>query len=342
MFEYTTGNILDIHADAIVNTVNTVGVMGKGIALAFKKAFPDNYREYRRNCESGYVRVGSMFVTETNLFTPKYIVNFPTKEHWRNPSRYDFIEKGLDSLHDVIVEKQMMSIAIPPLGCGNGGLQWRRVREMIQERLGDLKEVRIIIVEPGFVQRESKEASQELTPQRAMFIKALHDYQVMDYVLNLLVAQKIAYFLQAFGEELNLRFEKGHYGPYAHNLTHLLNHLNGYYLDFPVRSIKPDDEVVIRHFDQISIYIEANLSQDQKARLKRLASLIEGFESPYGLELLATVDFVRRQMHTDDLKTLISEIHNWTDRKKSIMKPKHIEIAWQRLHEVFDYGLCAV
>jgi O-acetyl-ADP-ribose deacetylase (regulator of RNase III) len=149
MMHFTTGNLLDAKVEAVVNTVNTVGVMGKGIALMFKERFPKNYQEYLVASKSGAVQIGKMFVSATDeLSGPKWVINFPTKKHWRNPSKIEWVREGLEALKEVIREKRITSIAIPPLGCGNGGLNWSNVRPLIQEYLNDLTDVEIIIYEP--------------------------------------------------------------------------------------------------------------------------------------------------------------------------------------------------
>jgi O-acetyl-ADP-ribose deacetylase (regulator of RNase III) len=149
MMHFTKGTLLDAKAEAVVNTVNTVGVMGKGIALMFKERFPKNYQEYLVASKSGAVQIGKMFVSATDeLFGPKWVINFPTKKHWRNPSKIEWVREGLEALKEVIREKRITSIAIPPLGCGNGGLNWSNVRPLIQEYLNDLTDVEIIIYEP--------------------------------------------------------------------------------------------------------------------------------------------------------------------------------------------------
>jgi O-acetyl-ADP-ribose deacetylase (regulator of RNase III) len=137
MITFREGNLLEAEVEAVVNTVNTVGVMGKGIALMFKERFPDNFKAYRRACKEKEVRIGHMFVTASNeLSGPRWIINFPTKEHWKAPSRMEWIEAGLQDLQRVLREKEIRSVAIPPLGCGNGGLDWVEVRARIEEALG--------------------------------------------------------------------------------------------------------------------------------------------------------------------------------------------------------------
>jgi O-acetyl-ADP-ribose deacetylase (regulator of RNase III) len=143
------GNLLDAPADALVNTVNTVGVMGKGLALQFKQAYPANFRAYQAACRRGEVRLGHMFTHATDLDGhPRYVINFPTKGHWRSRSRLSDIEDGLAGLCTVIQDLGIQSIAVPPLGCGNGGLGWSDVRPLIVGALGDLPDVHVMLYPP--------------------------------------------------------------------------------------------------------------------------------------------------------------------------------------------------
>ncbi|MCP3932773.1 MAG: macro domain-containing protein, partial [Bacteroidetes bacterium] len=303
--------------------------------LAFKKAFPDNYKIYREACQKGQFSVGDILVTQTGQLTPKFIINFPTKIHWRGWSKIEYIEVGMKELVKTIINNQIKSIAIPPLGCGNGGLKWEVVKPIIVNNLKNIEQdVNAIIYEPGFNnQTVAIKKNISLTPARAMLLLALKNYQILGYSTNLLVAQKIAYFLQRFGEPLNLQYQKGHYGPYSHRLQHLLKYLNGYYLKFKHEDVKPSTMVYLNHFEKVKEYSEKELGVEQLQRLKNVQMLIEGFESPYGLELLATVDFICQEGKIGDTDKIIDEIGTWTKRKKEIMKPYHIKVAHQRLKE---------
>jgi O-acetyl-ADP-ribose deacetylase (regulator of RNase III) len=149
MIRSVQGNLLDAPTEALVNTINTVGVMGKGIALMFREAFPDNFRVYREAVKRNEVHVGRMLVTGNHApLGPKWLINFPTKKHWRQPSRPEWIAEGLKDLRRVIEEKQIGSIAVPPLGCGNGGLEWTAVRPQIVDALSSLIGVDIWVFEP--------------------------------------------------------------------------------------------------------------------------------------------------------------------------------------------------
>ncbi len=149
MITYGTGDLLLANTQALVNTVNCVGVMGKGIALKFKTRYPDTFTAYQKACKQGHVAIGSMFVTETGqLGGPQYIVNFPTKKHWRAPSQLSYIDAGLTDLIRVVHERHIASIAIPPLGVGNGGLSWQDVHPRLVEAFCEVPDVRVVLYPP--------------------------------------------------------------------------------------------------------------------------------------------------------------------------------------------------
>src|SRR5579863_1369520 len=238
MMKFTTGNLLTASAEALVNSVNTVGIMGKGIALMFKEEFPENFRLYEAACKNGEVKIGHMFVTEPNLLGgPKWIINFPTKEHWRNPSKLNWVEEGLADLVRVVQDKNIRSIAIPPLGSGNGGLDWQVVRSKIETAFANTN-VDVVVYEPTKeYQNVAKRAGVEkLTAARALIAELVRRYWVLGFECSLLEIQKLAYFLENAIEDeglpnpLNLTFKANKYGPYSDKLKHLMNGLDGSYL----------------------------------------------------------------------------------------------------------------
>jgi len=337
------GNILDADTEALVNTVNTYGVMGAGIALQFKKAFPKNFKLYEQASKQHKIKTGTLFVTETGSLTnPKYIINFPTKKHWRNPSKLIWIKDGLVELRKFIIKKDIKSIAIPPLGCGNGKLNWAEVKPLIIESLMGLDNVEALIFEPSdfaytHTSKKSKTKKPNLTPARAMVIAILNRYKILGYDLTLLEAQKLVYFLERFGEPLRLQFSKGIYGPFSEKLTHVLNDMDGHYLyGMKQKTAKPLDKITIKKEELENVYgfIETNCTPEQKARLESVYNLIEGFESPLGLELLATVDYVIQHESGDELFTefeLENKVYSWSERKRKIIKKEYIDIAFERL-----------
>jgi O-acetyl-ADP-ribose deacetylase (regulator of RNase III) len=340
MIEQGTGNLLAAQVDALVNTVNTEGVMGKGLALQFKKAFPDNFAAYERACKAGQVRVGSMFVVETGTLWPRLIINFPTKKHWRSPSRLEFIEAGLVDLVTQVRARGVRSIAVPPLGCGNGGLDWSDVKPLIERALGDLDDLRVLLFEPSGATREAaidRTSRPEMTAGRAALIAAMSRYRVpgYDYRLSLLEAQKLAYFLHASGDLPRLTFKAHHYGPYADSLRHVFVRLEGHYTKgYGDGKVKPQTpiELLPGAEEAAAAFLEAQPAT--RERLNRVTKLIDGFETPFGMELLATVHWVAsRAAAAADLDAVVAAVHGWSSRKARTMKPGQIEAAWQRLRD---------
>ncbi|NBA94053.1 macro domain-containing protein [Pseudomonas sp. R5(2019)] len=304
MIRFTQGNLLEAKAEALVNTVNTVGVMGKGIALMFKERFADNYRQYAAACNAKQVETGKMFITRVSeLDGPRWIVNFPTKRHWRSPSQIAWITDGLIDLREFLVEQHVKSIAIPPLGAGNGGLAWSVVREQIVTVLSDI-DADVLVFEPtDQYQNVSKRSGVEnLTPARALIAELVRRYWVLGMECSLLEIQKLAWFLERAIERfspddnpLELKFVAHRYGPYANRLDHLLDNLDGSYLHCAKRISDAGPLDVIWFDEGRKAFIQAYLNSEAKTYLPALeftSELIDGFESPYGMELLATVDWL--------------------------------------------------
>lgn len=353
MVEYKKGDILTEETEAVVNTVNTKGVMGKGIALQFKERFPENYKQYKKACEAGEVVTGKMFVTESGLLlNPQYIINFPTKEHWKNPSKMKYIHEGLTDLVRVIKEKQITSISIPPLGCGNGGLEWNEVRPVIENAISNISNLKIVLFEPSNVVhtkngRKPREKA-NVTPVRAMFLSIFEKYKELGFQLSFIEAHKLIYFLQRFGEPLNLTFQKNRYGPYSHIIDHMLYDVEGTFLKgTKFKDAKPQDNIYLveENFNEIHAFIEKELTQNQKDRLELVYKFIEGFESPLGLELLATVDYIlqhsRKNISDEELPKHIfnwdSDNPSWGERKKGLMKKEYLEVALERVKEYQEF-----
>lgn len=331
------GNLLECDAEALVNTVNTVGIMGKGIALQFKQAFPENFRIYKRACDRHEVRLGKMFVVPTmSLENPKFIINFPTKAHWRSKTRIADVEAGLRDLVEVIRHHRITSVAVPPLGCGNGGLNWADVRPLITSALSELDVAVYLFAPVGAPAADTMPVRTErprMSPGRAALLGLMNRYVQPGYRLTLLEVQKLAYFLQAAGEPLNLRFVRAKFGPYAEELNHVLERLEGHYIrGYGDRSSASpimllDDPIA----EDAKPVLESR--PDTRARFDQVGAVISGFETPYGLELLATVHWIadRDPRVRDDVGRAIASVHTWSPRKKLMFEAEHIEVAWDHL-----------
>ncbi|PZG00860.1 type II toxin-antitoxin system antitoxin DNA ADP-ribosyl glycohydrolase DarG [Micromonospora deserti] len=347
MIVLSRGNLLTADVDALVNTVNTVGVMGKGIALQFKRAYPANYAAYRAACAANEVQLGKMFVFDSARLGPRrYVINFPTKSHWRANSSLADIQAGLADLVRVVRERRIRSIAVPALGCGNGGLNWDEVRPVIERAFADLPDVRVLLFppegapDPADMPVATKKPS--LTPGRAVLLQAIDRYLERARALEprdgvtVLEIQKIAYFLQVLGQPLRLQYGRGRYGPYAENLNHVLDRLEGHYLTgFGDRSARVEELQPIRltagTAEAVGTWFRVHGSTSSDA-LEQLARLVDGFEAPYSLELLATVHYAAA-LHppTRDLSELTERVRSWSGRKARLFTPAHIKLAYDRL-----------
>jgi len=351
MIKFLEGNLLDAPTQAVVNTVNTVGVMGKGIALMFKEAFPGNFRAYEEACKRNEIRVGHMFVTENLTFEgPRWLINFPSKKHWRQPSKLEWIIEGLKDLRRVVEEKGIQSIALPPLGCGNGGLNWSDVRPEIARALGSLDNVDILVFEPtAKYQNVAKRTGvMKLTPARALVAEMVRRYWVLGIECTYLEVQKLCWFLErtihevGLDDPLDLRFVADKYGPYSDRLRHLLNGLDGSYLhcDKRLSDAGPSDTI---WFDEerrpyLDVYLKQSDARPLQTILDRTAQRIDGFESPLGMELLATVDWLIERENCGRTVAEIREgLSRWpagaaaAERKQRLFDDRLVALALERL-----------
>ena len=341
MIEHITGNILDAEAEALVNTVNTMGVMGKGIALQFKQAFPENYEAYRKACGQKEVQPGRMFVFDTGKLHPRYIVNFPTKRHWKGKTKIEDVESGLVDLIATIKQRGIKSIAVPPLGCGNGGLRWEQVRPLIVAAFAEVPDVRVLLYAPdGAPEAEKMRTATKrpnMTPGRAALMGVLENYALPGYRLSMLEVQKLAYFLQVAGQPLKLDFVKLRYGPYAETVHHVLQRIDGHFIkgygDRSQGAATGTISLLPEAMSEAAAYLMGDA--ETLRRLEHVTRLIEGFEYPYGLELLATVHWVTQEDEAakQDVGVAIERVHEWSERKRKTFSPEHITLAWNRLRD---------
>lgn len=345
MIHYVTGNILESKAQALVNTVNTQGVMGKGIALQFKKEFPINFKIYQEACKNKTFKIGDLLITEeSSLHTgKKIIINFPTKANWRLPSEYQYIEAGLQTLIKIIAEREIKSIAIPPLGAGNGGLNWQKVKEMLQQYLSTV-DCDIFIHEPNTaIQEVLKKERVKLTPARAMLLSVMYELVRNGEFVSEFAAEKIAYFLQRFGgkENFKLEYQPNFYGPYSGKVKHVLYYLNGsYIMGYSSKDKKPFEELgmVMDGEQDVNNYLNQPENNTYKLIADKTKSFLKGFYSSFGLELLSTIDFIIKEKKAATSEEIKAELERWSDRKKTLFtNPQFIQVATTHLRTHADY-----
>lgn len=339
MIELIQGDILKANAEALVNTVNCVGVMGRGIALQFKKAFPENFKAYGAACKANQVRPGKMFVFDLNSIShPRFVINFPTKRHWKDKSRLGDIELGLMDLVNVLRQYQIRSIAIPPLGCGLGGLNWEEVKPLITEAFRTVPDITVLLFEPAGAPQATAMAKGSQVPKmtigRAALLGLMGRYlaAAMDPTVTLLEVHKLMYFLQEVGEPLRLRYQKAPYGPYAENLRHVLSYIEGHFIygygdaeDRPDKSLELNGDA----FNQAEIFLMGH--GETRQRFNHVVDLIKGFETTFGMELLSTVHWVATREGAMTPEEAVAKVHGWSARK-CMFEPRHIHLAWMRLH----------
>jgi O-acetyl-ADP-ribose deacetylase (regulator of RNase III) len=352
MIEFTRGNLLDAQAEALVNTVNEVGVMGKGIALMFRDAFPHNTEEYERAAKAKAINVGKMFVTQNPSYSrPRWIINFPTKKHWRQPSRIEWIRSGLLDLVKVVKELGIKSVALPPLGCGNGGLDWTDVREEMSRALSALDDVEVIIYEPIVAYQGKPKAAgvEKLTIARGLIAELIRRYSVLGLDCTILEVQKLAWFLSreidkaGLKNPLRLKFVADRYGPYDDNLRHLLNALDGSYIHSEKRLADASPFNLLwfdpSHRAALEKYLNSGEARNYLPVLNRVSELIDGFESPFGMELLATVDWLLNRDHVSPkIDALRRGLSRWASdnaaatRKLALFNDRVLRLALERIN----------
>jgi O-acetyl-ADP-ribose deacetylase (regulator of RNase III) len=339
MIHYITGNLLESDAEALVNTVNTVGVMGKGIALQFKNNFPNNFKKYSEACKNKELKIGQLLITEENVLSgKKIIINFPTKTNWRLPSEYSYIEAGLEELVKVIEEKHIKSIAIPPLGAGNGGLDWNKVKPILEKYLSQTK-AEVFIYEPNATIKEVlKKERVKLTPARAMLLSVLYDLVRNGEFVSEFASEKIAYFLQKFGakEAFKLEFKSNFHGPYSGKVKHVLYFLNGsYIMGYSSKDKKPFEElgIIMESEKEVDEFLSKPENVEYKKITEKTKDFLSGFYSSFGLELLSTIDFIMKEKNIAEEKDIINALENWSNRKKTMFtNPQFVKIAMNKLN----------
>ncbi|MFC5820665.1 type II toxin-antitoxin system antitoxin DNA ADP-ribosyl glycohydrolase DarG [Nonomuraea harbinensis] len=341
------GDLLAAEVDALVNTVNCVGVMGKGIALQFKRRYPNMFQAYAKACRHGEVQIGRMFVVPTEqLSGPRFIINFPTKKHWRSPSRLEYIDAGLTDLKHVIREHGIKSVAIPPLGVGNGGLDWKDVEPRLRDAFSDMPDVTVHIYAPSSAHREvDAPIKLRMTWGRAMLLDLLRRYVQQRQAMepwedpsgaSHLEIQKLMYFANVLEPRLTLDFEPGRYGPYSEKVRHLVQNMEGAYLKgFGDGSDRVLEQTPIALTNlaasELDRYLSERDSSKERTIVDTVLAFIKGFEGPYGLELLASTHWVAVEEQAWEPREAAQAVRSWTKRKGRIYTDRRVSCALERL-----------
>lgn len=350
MITIGSGDLLAADTDAVVNTVNCVGVMGKGIALQFKRRYPEMFTSYQAACKAGDVQIGHMTTFSTGeIVGPQWVVNFPTKKHWRSPSKLEWIEAGLVDLRRTITELGITSIAIPPLGAGNGGLDWADVRPLIESALQDLPGVEVRLYAPSVGRRTVAAGRRPLnmTPARALLLSLVEQYVALRRTVDPtassgashLEIQKLLYFATVVAPNPRMKFEPGRYGPYSDAGRHMLADMEGQFVegfgdgDDRVLALRPISVTTQGH-DRTVAFLDDPSSDAVSRTVDRVMEIVDGFESPYGVELLATTHWVATEQGATTPSSATDAVRAWSERKGRIFTEPHVTAALTHLSNV--------
>lgn len=305
MITFLTGNILESPADCLINTVNCEGFMGKGLAYQFKNMFPETNKSYIKSCKNHELHPGKL---HTHFENGKLIINFPTKDKWREKSKLEFIINGMKALIRLIKEKNIESIAIPPLGSGNGGLNWEEVKDIIVKDISSLSEnVNIYIYEPSLSYKSIIKKAPKLTLSHLILMSIKKDLTSF----SKLRLQKVAFFINLFTNQNYFKFEAHHYGPYSYVIDILSRDIKEYQ-DYH----KFTTEKALNYAQQtlISKKTEKELSNFMYA-IKKATELINSYSNEK-IELLSTICFILLNNSNISKEKIVIKIHQWSDLKK--------------------------
>lgn len=337
MITYTRGDLFESSAQTLVNSVNCVGVMGKGIAKTFRDRFPEMFREYKNACARGEMRSGVLYLyrdLRTNVLC------FPTKDNWKGPSKYEFIEAGLETLRANYERWGITSLAIPPLGCGLGGLDWQEVRELIERHLGDLP-IPIEVYEPfddpaarPHARKQPTRARVNVTVPLAVvgeLIRTARATMLPSVPLGRLLVQKLAFFAQVAGAPVKLSFTKYKFGPYDHRVNHMIDRLEGLYVRDDSSSWARsqlrmlDEEAWLRSLEPLSDELSA-----LRHYIDSAVALLHG-HSLDEAELLSTVQYAWcadvASGGAGRLEDICDFVATWSEEKRLRFPEEHVERA---------------
>lgn len=303
MIIYTTGDLLKSSARALVNTVNCEGYMGKGIAYQFKLQYPENNKDYVKACKTGKLTVGKLHYFNEN---GKLIINFPTKDKWRANSKMKYIEDGLDELIKLINVMDIKSIAIPPLGSGNGGLIWAEVKSLIEEKLSVIsKDVQIYIYEPS-QNYISKPASEPKLSASALILMQMKNKLNKFDTLRL---QKTAYFVNIFSNQDYFNFKRHKYGPYDNSVAIISRNIKEFQNYHNVKNTEEAYRILYNKI--ISDKVEKKLIQ-LTPFIDKSARFVNSIKTNHELECLATIVFLIGERKVLNESEILIEFKEWS------------------------------
>lgn len=320
MINYTSGDILKSESQALVNTVNCEGYMGKGIAYQFRLKYPGNNKAYEAACRTGSFKPGNLLTFEED---GKIIINFPTKNKWRKKSEYEFIENGLIRLAQWIRNTKTASVSIPPLGCGNGGLDWREVKKLMLQYLGPVSNACDILIYEPFRQTNivAHLSSSESPPTINTSHLLLMYLKVNLKKFNKLRIQKAAYLINVYSGHDYFTFEKHHFSPHAHFIDILSREIKEYQDFYNVTTVHAI-ETAFRNV--ISKSTSINLS-NYLPFVEKVSEVVNSFESDLELELFTTLLFLIQKHREVSLEEIVDEVHNWNEHKRTSFRKESIE-----------------
>lgn len=347
------GDIFESKCSTVVNTVNCVGVMGKGIALEFKKRFPEMFRDYVNKCNSGQVKTGSPYVFDNGDGIK--ILNFPTKDHWRSPSRLSYVSEGLDWFVNNYEKYGITSIAFPPLGCGNGGLSWKVVGPLMYQKLS-LLPIEIEIYAPFGVSRNEiteeflsekvieedvlGKNSSRINPKWYLILEAVRELNGRTYSLKVgrTIYQKICYVLTRNGVKTGFSFVKGTYGPYSVDVKNSITALANANLIVEqtlgrMVSLSVSDDVIIS---------EDRFDSDEWKAMKKTVDLFGRIKSTDQAEMIATVLYSFDELSDGEKRISDKDVYDYViSWKPHWSKEKNYEVC-DTIHNLAMLSLISV
>lgn len=322
MINFVTGNLLESSAECLVNTVNCEGYMGKGIAYQFKLKFPENNKDYVKACKTGELTIGKLhYFREDN----KLIINFPTKDKWRRKSKIEYVIQGLDELKIILPKLNVRSIALPPLGCGNGGLQWNEVKQVILEKLKDIESnYDFYIYEPS----QNFKAIPKESPKLSVSSLILMEMKLNLKKFNSLRLQKTGYFMNIYLGEQYFKFEKHKFGPYDNAIPIISKNIKAFQTYYGTKNTK--EAYNIAYSTIISNQSKSKLSNLTPAVL-RACEYVNRVESDKDLECISTIMFLIQSRNAKSEEKIIKGFKDWSEDKSKRFNENDIKNGIQYL-----------